>query len=361
VLDLKGMTGLARRSFLAAGAGMLSLRFGPSFGAERAIYLSDMHRHLFFNRLATRESVPLGTSMASGGATLVAWALTTDVRWIGKSPRGMVQTGAAPPGESYAWFQRELERIRQHLAEQKLAAVRDADDVRAAIGGLPHVVLSTEGTYFLEGDISRIAKVHQFGIRHIQLAHFIDNGVADFQTQAPAHGGLTALGRQIVAECNRLGILIDLAHCTERVVDQVLEMSKAPVVWSHGSIAERGTPNPTMIGWKARQITVDCARRIARKGGVVGLWGIRVDVHSIEGYADRLLAMADQIGDDHVGIGTDTTSFAADAQYSLLANYSDVRKVVEHWQRKGVREARIRRLAIENHARILQDALRPRA
>jgi hypothetical protein len=46
-------------------------------------------------------------------------------------------------------------------------------------------------------------------------------------------------------------------------------MSKAPVIWSHSSMASRGTPNWGMIGWKARQLTLDCARRIARKGGVV--------------------------------------------------------------------------------------------
>jgi membrane dipeptidase len=202
---------ISRRRFLAAGAGIVSLRLVPAFGAGAPIHLSDMHRHLFFNRLASGESMPLGQAMASGDATLVAWALTTDVRWIAKSRRGMVQVGSAQPRESYGWFRRELERIRRHLSEQTLVAVRNGDDVRAALGGTPHVVLSTEGTYFLEGDISRIAEVHRLGIRQIQLAHFIDNGVADFQTEAPVHGGLTELGRQVVAECNRLGILVDLA------------------------------------------------------------------------------------------------------------------------------------------------------
>jgi membrane dipeptidase len=318
-----------------------------------------MHRHLFFNRLASGESMPLGQAMASGDATLVAWALTTDVRWIAKSRRGMLQVGAAQPGESYGWFQRELERIPRHLSEQTLVAVRNDDNVRAALRGTPHVVLSTEGTYFLEGDISRIAEVHRLGIRQIQLAHYIDNGVADFQTQAPLHGGLTELGRQLVAECNRLGILVDLAHCTERVVDQVLEMSKAPVIWSHSSIASQGIPYWGMIGWKARQLTLDCARRIARRGDVVGLWGLRVDVRTIDGYAQRLLGMADQIGDDHVGIGTDTTAIPADTQWSLLATYAEVRRVVEYWQRAGVSEDRIRRMAIENYARVLQAALQP--
>jgi membrane dipeptidase len=272
----------------------------------------------------------------------------------------MVQSGTPPPGESFAWFQREIGRMKQHVAEQKLALVRNADDVRAALRGEPHVVLSTEGTLFLEGDISRIATVYELGIRHIQLSHFVPNGVADFQTLPPQYNGLTEFGRQAIAECNRLGILVDLAHSTERAVDQALEISKVPIIWSHGSIASKGVPNWTMIGWKARQLTVDCAQRIARKGGVVGLWDLRTDVHSIEGYADRLLAMADRIGEDHVGIGSDTTAIPSDTEYSLLITYAEVRKVVERWQRQAVSARRIRKIALENYARVLQDALRSR-
>ena len=70
--------------------------------------------------------------------------------------------------------------------------------------------------------------------------------------------------------------------------------------------------------------------------------------------------MADQIGDDHVGFGTDTTAIPTDTDFSLLLTYADVRKVVERWQRKGVRESRIRKIAIENYARALQQALQTR-
>jgi membrane dipeptidase len=349
---------LSRRAALMAGFG-LPLWPAGALSASNPVYIADMHRHLFFNRLASGETMPLGRAMASGDATLVAWALTTDVRWITKSPRGMVQNATPPPGESFAWFQREIDRIKQHVAEQKLAVVRNADDVDAAVRGKPHVVLSTEGTLFLEGDISRIAKVYELGVRHIQLSHFVPNGVADLQTVHPQYNGLTEFGRQVIAECNRLGILVDLAHSTERAVDQTLEISKAPIIWSHGSIASKGVPEWTMIGWKARQLTVDCARRIARKGGVVGLWDLRADVHTIEGYADRLLAMADQIGEDHVGVGSDTTGIPSDTQYSLLITYAEVRKVIERWQRQRVSAQRIRKIAIDNYARVLRGALRP--
>ena len=56
-------------------------------------------------------------------------------------------------------------------------------------------------------------------------------------TEAPEHGGLSEFGKRVVAECNRLGILVDLAHCTDEAVTQALAISKAPMVWSHSSIA----------------------------------------------------------------------------------------------------------------------------
>jgi membrane dipeptidase len=206
-----------------------------------------------------------------------------------------------------------------------------------------------------------VQTAYELGVRHLQLVHFTKNPVADFQTERPEHNGLTDFGRRVIRECNRLGILVDLAHATERAVDQALEISQAPMIWSHSSIARSGTPDWTMIGWKARQLTPDCARRIARKGGVVGLWTVRVDVgNATESYARRLMAMADLIGEDHVGFGTDMSGDPSNDKEFMMTNYADLRKVVDYWQSKGIDDKRIRKIAIGNYARVLQDALRPR-
>jgi membrane dipeptidase len=326
--------------------------------AQSQIYLADMHRHLFFNRLANKDSQPLGASMASGGATLVAWAITTDVLWIAKGARGYQQTSTPENGQTFGYFQRELARIKAHIAAEKLKVVMIAADVEAAMGGDPHVVLATEGSVFLEDDLSRVQTAFDLGVRHIQLVHYVRNPVADFQTEEPKHGGLTSFGRDVVRECNRLGILIDLAHCTERAVDQVLEMSDAPVVWSHSSIAPGARPHWSMIGWKARQLTLAAARRIAAKGGVIGLWAMRLDAGgSFAAYAERMLAMADQVGEDHVAFGTDLTDIPTDREFGLFRSYGDLRKVVEFWEQKQIPEPKIRKLAGQNYARVLQRAL----
>ena len=115
-------------------------------------------------------------------------------------------------------------------------------------------------------------------MRSVQLVHYIENPLGDFQTEAPQHDGLTDLGRKVVEECNRLGILVDLAHCTDTAVRQALEVSTQPVIWSHSSVTRTRTPNWKMPVWQARQLSFDTAKLIADKGGVVGLWPMRSDV-----------------------------------------------------------------------------------
>jgi membrane dipeptidase len=322
--------------------------------AAGPIYLADMHYHLFFGGMYTPQKYPLGLDMASGGATLVAWSLVSDLLWMGPTADRHRQEKTPNPGEVYAWFQREMARIKRHIADQNLRTIGNSADVDRAVDGDPHVVLATEGTYFLDDDLSRLGAAYEQGVRHVQLVHYLKNSVGDNQTEQPAYGGLTEFGKQVIMECNRLGMLIDLAHCTEEAVMQALAIGKAPMVWSHSSITKTGTPHWSMVLWKARQLTLPTARKIAQKGGVIGLWALRPDVGpSVESYAGRLAEMADQLGEDHVGVGTDSHGVDND---QMLANYADVRKVIEYWQKAGMKETRIRKIAIGNYARVLKQA-----
>jgi membrane dipeptidase len=214
-------------------------------------------------------------------------------------------------------------------------------------------VLSVEGASFLDEGISQLQAAYDMGIRHIQLVHYIRNTIGDFQTERPEHGGLTEAGKKAVLECNRLGILVDLAHSTSEAVTQALAISKAPMVWSHSSVTRTRKPQWTMPVTQARQLSLEQAKAIAAKGGVVGLWAVRSDAGSTpEAYGDKLWEMADWLGEDHVAFGTDMNGLIA----PLMSNYSDVRRVVAHWERRQLSEARIRKLAIENYARVLRQA-----
>ena len=344
-----------RRQFIKAG---LALPFAhPSRAlAQEPIFIGDMHAHFFFNEQAVLKSEPVAKIMAGGNATLVAWSLVGDLLWMGVKQGRYGQTAVPKAGEPLGWFQRELARIKKYAAEHKLKIVRTPGDVDRAVKGDPHVVLAVEGASFVENNISPLRTAHGLGVRHLQLVHYIQNTLGDFQTEKPEHNGLTELGKQVVRECNRLGILIDLAHCAGDAVNQALAISKAPMVWSHSSVTQR-IPNWKMVTWQARQLTLENAKAIAAKGGVVGLWALRQDIgETVEAYADRLAEMADWIGEDHVALGTDMNGLGP---HALISKYADCNRVVERWKTQKLSAGRIRKLAIENYARVLRRALAP--
>jgi membrane dipeptidase len=342
-----------RRELLIGGAALGAAPFFPALaGDSAAIPIGDMHAHLFFIGPKPASRYPLGNMMAEGNATLVSWSLVGDMRWIQPSPTGLRQKGAPKPGDATRWFKEEIARVTQHARAQKIKIVTKPEDVDRALKGEPHVVLSVEGASFLDDGIESLKVAYDAGIRHIQLVHFVRNTIGDFQTEPPTHNGLTEFGQQVVKECNRLGILVDLAHCTSAAVGQALEASSAPVVWSHSSVTKGGLFKRN-AAWMKRQLGMEQAKAIAAKGGVVGLWGLRSDVGStVESYGDRMLEMAKWLGDDHVAFGTDMNAVAN----SPVATYADVRRVVRHLE-KRVDVASVRKIAIGNYARVLRSAM----
>jgi membrane dipeptidase len=311
-----------------------------------------MHFHSFFGD-SKYHSRPVGTTLADGQATLVSWSMSGDALWF--STRDRYRQHSVPKAtEVRGWVERELARIKAHVREQGLKLVLNPGDVDAALKGDPHIVLTIEGAYFIE-DPADVKFAYDAGVRHLQLVHFIRGPLGDFQTQPPEHNRLTELGQRVVGECNRIGILVDLAHAAPATIKGALEASKVPVIFSHGSVTTGPAPHPGMITWKARQLALDQARAIAKGGGVVGLWALSNDVGpTVEGYGDRLLQLADWLGDQHVAFGTDMNGLDRNA---TVATYVDVRRIVEHWHRQRVPEARVRRIASENYARALKQAM----
>ena len=322
--------------------------------ADEPGFIGDMHAH-FFLRDGRHKTTPIGESMAKAKATLVAWSISGDALWIGEQKgRGFVQTSIPKPGETYGWFQRELRRIKALLAEQNLKIVRTAGDVERALKGEPHVVLAVEGANFIENDIGRLKVAYDLGVRSLQLVHYSRNTLGDYQTVEPEHGGLTDLGKKVVLECNRLGILIDLAHSPSSSVNQALALSRVPMVWSHSSVTE-SVPHWSMIPRKARQLRLSDAKAIASKGGVIGLWALRQDMgQSLETYGDRLSTLAAWLGENHVAFGSDMNGLGRSA---LVNEFTDLRTVVDYWHKGGMSAGRLNKLAIGNYARVLRDTI----
>lgn len=345
-----------RRRFLTAGLATTLLPAAPGW-ARASVPVGDMHFHLFFFGPRPAASRAVAQEMAAGQVMLAAWSLVGDVPWLGRGSRGLVQSGTPRRDQAADWFRAELGRIKRYIAAQGLKVVSAPADVDLALGGDPHIVLSVEGATFVDSDLSQLAAAYDAGIRQLQLVHYIRNPIGDFQTERPVHGGLTAFGRSVVKECNRLGMLVDLAHCTPEAVDDALAVSNAPMVWSHSSVVtDRISPRWSMPAWRARRLTLETARAIAANGGVVGLWALPSDVgRTIEAYAERLSQLADLLGEEHAGFGTDMNVIAN----PVIASFADLQRVIDHWRRSGLGEQRIRKLAIGNYARVLKQAMAP--
>ena len=162
--------------------------------------------------------------------------------------------------------------------------------------------------HFLNGHLERVEEVYKRGLRHLQLLH--DKGdkvepLGDIYTEPPSLGGLTAFGAAVVKECNRLGIVVDLAHASHETVLGALKVSKHPMIISHTSLDTQTGKNPRMAKMMApRLISKDKARVFADAGGVIGVWTKLTG--SMEEYVAGLKALSDAIGVDHVGMGTDS-------------------------------------------------------
>jgi membrane dipeptidase len=229
--------------------------------------------------------------------------------------------------------------IAAHAAD--LAPCWSADQVTDAFGGGRIAsLLGMEGGHVLEGSLGALRAFHELGARYLTLTHNTSNDLADSATDAPRHGGLSELGREVLAEMNRLGMLVDLSHVAPSTMADALAASAAPVIFSHSSAralcdVPRNVPDEildrvpanggvVMVNFVAGFISPDAAavlvpaiaefgRRSAGITDVARLRAIREEIvdgldvpaPSIGQVADHIEYVARVAGHEHVGIGSD--------------------------------------------------------
>ena len=212
------------------------------------------------------------------------------------------------PGEAFERFKNGLTSMDQQLTRNGMKRALNFADLREAHKkGQPTVVQSIEGGHFLEGHLDRVGYAYGRGLRHLGLLHDSDASVplGDVYTNTPQWGGLTKFGADVIRECNRLGILVDLAHANLETVTAALKVATQPVIISHTGLDTQLGQNPNMARMmRPRLISKEQAKIVADAGGVIGVWTHLADT-PLE-YAQNVRALVDVIGIDHVGIGTDT-------------------------------------------------------
>ena len=144
----------------------------------------------------------------------------------------------------------------------KMRLALNADDIeRITAAGRRAALISIENSWPLGEDLSLLTTFHRLGVRMAGPVHSRNNQFADSTTDTPRWNGLSPLGRQWVAEMNRLGMVIDVSHSSDLAFDQMVELSRVPVIASHSG--------PRAIFDHRRNLDDNRMRRLARSGGVM--------------------------------------------------------------------------------------------
>jgi membrane dipeptidase len=150
--------------------------------------------------------------------------------------------------------------VERYPADFEMAYTAD-DIVRIHKAGRIASLIGIEGGNQINESLASLREMYAAGARYMTLTHTINTRWADSATANPEHGGLTPFGRQVVAEMNRLGMLVDLSHVSEGTMKSVLATTKAPVIFSHsGSRAISNHP---------RNVSDEVLALVAKNHGVV--------------------------------------------------------------------------------------------
>jgi membrane dipeptidase len=326
------------------------LRQGADVLAAAAVI--DLHAHPgAFTRARTAE-LPLQalSEMAAGGVHAAFFAAVGDGPVIRREP-GRIRNFREPvPGELWASAVGQLRRVRARATEGRLRPVLAPGDVRAArAAGVPAAVLACEGGDPLEGDVRRVRELFDLGVRSIQLVHYRINELGDIQTEPPRHGGLTATGLAVIAEMNRLGMVVDAAHASADTLHAILAASSTPVVVSHTGPAARRAFR--------RHLADDLLRAVAARGGVIGVWPLtpRPEVDGIAGFLDEIAYVRGVVGLEHVAVGTDMAGLST---FTSIPTYREFAPIPAALLARGFSEAELRPLLGGNVQRVLDASLR---
>ncbi len=279
---------------------------------------------------------------------------------------------SSTPGEYYKFHLQALDAEDRLLARQKMRRafnLKNIEDAHRA--GQPIVVQTCEGAQFIEGRIERVEEAYRRGLRLMQLVHHANDLVAplgDIQTRPPNEfGGLTPFGARVVKECNRLHLLMDLAHAAFPMVKGVLDISTQPILFTHTAIDSplgRAGKSESMLH---RLVTREQARAIADAGGVLGVW---LSFASIGDFVRAVKEMTDAVGVDHVGFGTDTytglRSPAAGERRLTNQNWKDQSSglayaITDEMLRQGFTPAEIGKFLGGNFCRVFDSVMGKRA
>ena len=280
-----------------------------------------------------------------------------------------------------------LRMIERYPVDLQLALT--ADDIeRANNDGRIASLLGIEGGHAIENSLGALRDYFRLGVRYMTLTHFNDDDWADSATDTPRHGGLTKFGEEVVHEMNRLGMLVDISHVSIDTMNDALDVTEAPVIFSHS--------NALALTPSVRNVPDAVLARMRKNGGVVMVnfiseYSVQGDEHvrwkaefekatgvklgdaaydaalgkysaahpepkaTIKDVADHIEQVRDVAGIDHVGIGAD---FFGQPSY-MVTGLEDVSRypyLFAELIRRGWSDAMLEKLARGNLLRTMRQA-----
>lgn len=278
-------------------------------------------------------------------------------------------------------------------------AVSPEDAYRLEKEGKRAIYIGMENGYQIGKDLSLLEEYYKRGVRYVTLCHTQDNDICDSSTdrQNPEDNGLSDFGKEVVAECNRLGIMVDVSHISDKSFYDVLEVSKAPVIASHSSTRA--------LCDSERNLSDEMLKALASNGGVIqicilssylkkpkpnperdkAIAELREKYRSVEGKMDEAFRekmwqeyrvifekypsekasvkdavdhidhVVKVIGIDHVGIGTD---FDGGGGIEGCDDVSEMPNITEELVRRGYSEEKIKKIWSGNIMRVFREVIK---
>jgi membrane dipeptidase len=217
------------------------------------------------------------------------------------------------------------------------------------------IYIGIENGYAIGNDLSMVESYYDLGARYMTLSHSSNNDICDSSTdpQGPEHGGLSPFGEEVVAEMNRLGMMVDISHISDDAVWDVLAITTAPIIASHS--------NARVLYDHPRNLSDDLLDAIAENGGVVQVnllyvspndpdTGERIStVSDVVDHIDHIVKVA---GINHVGIGSD---FDGGAVVDGCEDVSKLEAITLELVKRGYTKNEIHKIWSGNFMRVFRE------
>jgi membrane dipeptidase len=266
------------------GAGIIDLHF------DLPMFLYDHHSR---ENVLAEDFLP---EFEMGDIGTVAAGIYIEDQYL---PDRALEVALAQVARTYV----EVERCHRFAICRSYGEIK-----RAREQGKIGLLIAMEGAEPLGADLNLLRIFYELGLRILGLTHVRSNAAGHggvFAVSGSAPEGLTAFGRELVRECQRLGVIVDLAHINPAGFDDILENTIRPVIVSHSNVRKYYDIE--------RNISDEQIKAIGARGGVIGVNSILVSANKQEAtlnrYVDHIQHVIDLIGIDGVGIGFDFLEF----------------------------------------------------